>query len=162
MNTLPIPLQSPARGAQGFTLVELLVVIVISTVLMTLAVPSFRTLSQSQAVRTASFDTTTMLMLARSEALKRNTDVTVQPVSGDWKNGWTVSAQSAGNPVTLAVHQAFSGIAIAGPSGSIAFNPLGHMATSSSSSFEISAGSNTRCVLISLSGVPSSKAGACS
>ena len=82
------------RGAglqQGFTLIEALVVVVMIGVLLALAAPSFITYTSSQKVKTASFDVYAALVFARSEAIKRRQNVTVTPVSSDWKNGWTIT-----------------------------------------------------------------------
>ncbi|WP_417615898.1 GspH/FimT family protein [Oceanisphaera sp.] len=61
----------------GLTLIELLVGVAVVAVLLTLAVPHFRTLSQQQTVRSAGMALYADLQLARSEAIKRNKDVTV-------------------------------------------------------------------------------------
>ena len=68
---------------RGFTLVELLTVVVILAVLAMIAAPSLRELSVSQRVQMAAMDLNTSLLRARSEAIKQNTDVTLSPV-GAW------------------------------------------------------------------------------
>jgi type IV fimbrial biogenesis protein FimT len=84
---------------RGFTIMEVLVVVMIMGVLLTLAAPSFVTFTASQKMKTASFDLYAALIFARSEAIKRRANVTVAQKSGDWKNGWTVTTPNL-DPLT--------------------------------------------------------------
>jgi type IV fimbrial biogenesis protein FimT len=86
------PLQS--RWSRGFTLIEAMVTIAVLVVLLAVVAPSFRTFVSSQRVKTSSFDLYSTLMFARSEAIKRRDNVTIEAVSSDWKNGWTVKDSS--------------------------------------------------------------------
>jgi len=72
----------------GFTLVELMAVVSIIAILAMIAGPSFSNLIASQRATNASTDLYTALMTARSEAIKRNTKMTLQQKSGGWVNGW--------------------------------------------------------------------------
>jgi type IV fimbrial biogenesis protein FimT len=80
------------RQARGFTLVELMIVVVIMAVLASLATPSFRSFIISQRLKTASFDLYSSLLFARSEAVKRpNGSVRVTPADvSNWAGGWVV------------------------------------------------------------------------
>ncbi|WP_346351003.1 GspH/FimT family pseudopilin [Oceanimonas sp. AH20CE76] len=62
---------------RGLTLIELLVGLVVMTVLTSLAVPSFQSLREQYTVRSAGMAVYADLQLARSEAIKRNREVTV-------------------------------------------------------------------------------------
>lgn len=61
----------------GLTLIELLIGLVVMTVLTSLAVPGFQSLREQYTVRSAGMAVYADLQLARSEAIKRNREVTV-------------------------------------------------------------------------------------
>ena len=100
---------------RGFTLVEMLVVMVISAILIAAAVPSFQALIASTRASSASGTLVSSLEYARSEAIRRNQNVTVcrtadanapenvlacsDNVAGnfdgnDWSSGWIVFAKA--------------------------------------------------------------------
>lgn len=96
-----------SSSVSGFTLTELMVVVAIAGVLAAIAIPSFKSLTQNQQVRNASIDLYSGLILARSEAIKRNSDVTVTPVDYPVANptahnekGWVIVANN--DPLTTA------------------------------------------------------------
>jgi type IV fimbrial biogenesis protein FimT len=57
---------------RGFTLTELMVTVAIASILVAMAVPSFRGLTISNALTTAANDVVGALNLAKTEAIKRN------------------------------------------------------------------------------------------
>ena len=79
-------------SARGFTLLEAMVVVAIMAILTGVGSASFVWLNQSTSIRGAAFDLVADLDFARSEAVKRNDDVTVQPVGADWALGWQIVA----------------------------------------------------------------------
>ena len=91
---VPGPWEAVPRrhAAGGFTLVELMVTLSVAAILAAAAVPSYRSFIGSQRVRAASFDMTSVLLQARSEALKRNRAVTVTATGGSWQNGWEMKS----------------------------------------------------------------------
>jgi len=89
---------SPAGGAAGFTLVELVVTITIFAILVSMAVPSFRDAALGSQVRSMANALVASAALARSEAIKRNRAVTmcssadgVTCDGGNWEKGWIVT-----------------------------------------------------------------------
>ncbi len=83
----------------GFTLIEMLISIVIASILLALAVPSFKDLILTQRVKAGVSGIQSALFFARSEALKRRMDVIVIPAGGDWKSGWTVCVDNDADSV---------------------------------------------------------------
>ena len=82
------------RRGTGMTLVEILVVVAIAAVLATIAVPSLQSTVKRNRVDAASNQFVAMLSMARSEAVKQGSPVTIASTSGtlDWSLGWTVTA----------------------------------------------------------------------
>ena len=152
---------SSPRGAartRGFTLVELLTVLVVLVVLTMIAVPSFNELIASQRVQMAAMDVFTSLVRARSEAIKQNTDVTLAP-AGTWTAGWTVAVGGT----NVETHAATNNISISDP-GVVTYRSSGRVAGSTTPKFSVSATYTTakRCVKVNLSGEPVVTGGACS
>jgi type IV fimbrial biogenesis protein FimT len=153
----------------GFTLLELLTTIAVAAVLAALSIPMYTSFVRNQRVKTAAFDLSYALTLARGEALKRNSPVTVSASTNGWKFGWSVST-TGGTPITVYSHEtptylnssntAVSYLTVTPASGNVVtYNGSGRLA-GAVSSFKIAsaAGSATqilpRCVTIDLSGLP--------
>jgi type IV fimbrial biogenesis protein FimT len=98
-----------ARAAHGFTLIEVLVVITISAILLAVGVPMFNSTIASMRASEGANSLVASLELARVEALRRGTPVTLCRVSAanatacssaavgtyagdDWAAGWMVWA----------------------------------------------------------------------
>jgi type IV fimbrial biogenesis protein FimT len=159
-----------ARG-EGFSLVELMVIVAIIAILAGIAAWSLDSLTKGQRARSASFALYSALTTARSEALKRGAPVSVTPGSAsDWGSGWTVSYVSAeGDPgtperiVELARQGPIAGVTIQpspGPLAALVFARTGR--PGSTPGFEVAAGGTSRrCVRLELSGTPRTTSGAC-
>ena len=80
---------------KGFTLVELMVTLVISTILIAVGVPSFTDMYQGYRADSEIRKMQQYLMFARSQAVSYGARVTVCPISGtacgtDWKQGFSI------------------------------------------------------------------------
>ena len=151
------------RAARGFTLVELMIVVVIAAVLAGLAVPSFQSLLVNMEVRSVSFELVSQLVFARSEALKRNANVQVLAIGSSWNNGSRV----IGGGSVLRYQSAVKRVAVTPEPAAtylITFTQTGRVANAPVS-LEIGdptgASSEKSCVFLGLTGLASSKKGAC-
>jgi type IV fimbrial biogenesis protein FimT len=159
--------RAPVRKltASGFTLPELVITIAIAAILAAIAAPSFTSLIAGQRIRTASFDLVANLMLARSEAIKQNGNVTITSASGTdaWANGWAISSPSG----TIKSQAAYSKLTITSASGaSLVYNRSGRVDSGAAATFEISdaaSGSSVphSCVTVGVTGQPTSRKGSC-
>jgi type IV fimbrial biogenesis protein FimT len=156
-----------ARAAElpcqrGFTLLEALTVMAIMAVLGAIAAPSFTTLISNQRARAASSELLASLNRGRSEAIKRNTEVSLLPAtSGQWQDGWTIpNPTDTGHPVQ--VQGALKNLAISGP-GSVVYLPNGRVKGTEEPSFDIAFENFAKhlCVQVDLSGRPYQKSEAC-
>lgn len=153
------------RRSRGFTLVEILVVLTILGIMMGLAVPSFKNFVGSQRAKSASYELVTTLLLARSEAIKRNADVTITPSTANtWTSGWSV----ASGGTTIQAQDEMPNITITptpNPTANVTFKGTGRPSLPSGSNslkWQIGSATTTRCVKLDAAGVPSTSTGACS
>ena len=98
-------LHGPARQ-NGLTIIELMFVVIVTSILMAIAVPNFQDFIQNYRIRGATGDFVAAMNQARAEAVKRgrwvimcrsNDPEAVAPVCGggvaeDWSTGWLMYA----------------------------------------------------------------------
>jgi len=155
---------------EGFTLIEMLVVMVIVGVLAALVAPSMRALILNQGIKTASFDLFSALEYARSEAIKRNGSINLKagPKTNDtWTTGWRVEDASSN---VLRSWTVASNLAVteAGSAASITFGMDGHMtAPATAPKLQIVStatvdGVTSRCIQVDLVGRARTQTGTCS
>jgi type IV fimbrial biogenesis protein FimT len=148
------------RGEQGFTLVELIVAVLLVSVFATLAGPPFRDFIIRQRIRNAAYELMSDITFARSEAVKRNTAVTLSR-AGTWSGGWTV----ADGATTLRQHPALlATITITAGNSSVDFLMNGRASSAIAFTIDDAGGSASipaRCVSVDPSGRPQSAEGSC-
>jgi type IV fimbrial biogenesis protein FimT len=149
-----------SRHAQGgFTIIELLITVVLLAIVVSIGAPSLQELVISTRVKNAASDIYSALIFARSEAIKRSTDVTVTPAAGGWINGWTVAVGAT----TLRQQDAISNLKIDCPSGTnctttLTYRRDGRISTSTIEFFVDETSPPTprrvavRCVTVNVSG----------
>jgi type IV fimbrial biogenesis protein FimT len=144
------------RGARGFTLIELMVTLAILAIMATLAGPPMASMVAAQRLRGVATDFHQSLLKARSEAIKRNTSVTVNPIGGSWASGWSIvdPANPGGQP--LDQRAANGAVLVASSLSQIIYRGSGRISVSATPTFVFTAASTTeaRCVAIDPSGRP--------
>jgi len=151
-----------AAHARGFTLVEVVIVVAIAAILLGIGVPSMRNVIITTRIKNASFDAYASILAARSEAITRNTTVTMTPAGGNWAAGWTTT-DGGGN--TLKTQNAFSNITITSAAATLAFNNTGRLTPAADVQFSLTAPNarpeDGRCITMNLSGRPVVATGVC-
>jgi len=113
------------KSTRGFSLVELAVVVTVLAILASLAVPSFRELIAAQRVRAAASALYESLLLARSEAIKRNSAVTLSAESLNLANGWRVLL--ADGTTSVRTQEPFVSVTFSPASPALAYTALGRL-----------------------------------
>ena len=88
----------------GFSLIELMVTIALVSLLLTLGVPSFNALLRTISLNTQANNFVAAINLARSEAIRRNTVVTLSASADNltqhhWEAGWQIWVDGNGNGI---------------------------------------------------------------
>lgn len=155
-----------ASAQRGLTLVEALVVMSIMTILLAVAMPSFSDFTRDQRIRAAGYDLVSDLLLARSEAIKRGAQVSIVGAGEEWTNGWAVRVDGGLHAGSIVQQRGVLGAKV-GVSGvsTLSFDRNGRLASGGTTQFALvdkASGEQRRCIVIDLSGMPQSRAGACS
>jgi type IV fimbrial biogenesis protein FimT len=74
----------------GFTIIELMVVMVIVGLLVTMAMPSFTSLNRGSQLTATSNELIGAFNRARNEAIRRGQAVTVSAEGNNWQKGYTI------------------------------------------------------------------------
>lgn len=140
------------QKTKGFTVIEAVVTVALIGVLAAIALPSFREFIAARSVSAHVSDFSATLRLARTEAIKRGTNVVVCRTNNpdaasptcassgsDWSTGWLVMVDRGGSgDVLIRVQQAYSnsgGITRNSGNNKITLTPTGLLELSVASSF---------------------------
>jgi type IV fimbrial biogenesis protein FimT len=127
-----------ARCNKGFTLIELMVVVIVLAIASAIALPNFAILIRSNRVATQANELLGSIALARTEAIRANVspvgnrDVVLCPstngtsCSAGWSSGWIVARRVDDAIVTVLRHtQQPTGVTITGAATEIVFDNRG-------------------------------------
>lgn len=162
------------RSRAGLTLVELLTTLATASVTLAVAVPTYRSITQSTAVTTAAHSLYSHLSLTRGEAVDRNEHVVMCPsvdqtgcADGfDWTRGWILfvdpdhdKQRDPDEALLRAVYRTESTVSIQTSSGRrrIVYQPDGTVTGGSNTHFRIcveAESDRNRAVIVSLVGRP--------
>jgi len=137
------------RASQGFTMLEMMVVVFVLTILAAIAIPSFRELIANNRVSSAASELQALLLYARAEAVYRHMPVTVQML--EQGKAWEVHSKAH-----LLRTAQISDAVVAAPTGhnTLDFTARGK-ATPAPYAVRVSAAAATRqqCVRVTAAGV---------
>ena len=160
------------RGRSGgFSLLELITVMAIAAILASIAFPSFQYLTSTTKIKSASTELYLALIRARSEAVKRNRQVSLSRNGASWSAGWQVIADSNNdgsfNSSDLVVNTGneLNRVTITETSNltSVVFAPSGRI-SGTSPNFDVQSQDATslrRCISADLTGKPYISQAAC-
>ena len=132
----PVMQRFSGHASRGFTLIELMIVVVIVAVILVIGVPSYNTLALRAKLKSYANEVVASALMARSEAIKRNAPMTLCISTngadcaggGDWDRGWIVMDP---NDLVVKRQQALDGIKLFEVSSvhTMAFQPSGVSST---------------------------------
>lgn len=159
------------RPARGFTLLEMMIVIAIIGIVAAVGLPSFRYLTSTNRVKSASTELYLALIRARNEAVKRNRPVSLSKNPAGWQAGWRIIADgnsdgsfTTSDPDRLVAETGEQKrVTITSVDDSIVFLASGRV-QSGAPQIEVTSQENTalqRCISADLTGKPYTKEGGC-
>lgn len=128
--------------------------VAVFAVLVTVALPSFSDFIMTQRVKGATSNLYAALITARSEAMKRNANVSMNRL-GSWSGGWEVKLADDTVVLTESVNDSVT-VSELDDLAAVTFSWTGRpLSSSAAAEFVISApGVDARCIALSLSGMP--------
>ncbi|GAA0692955.1 hypothetical protein GCM10009104_20230 [Marinobacterium maritimum] len=157
-----MPVNKSRKRHQGFSVIEMMVAIAVLSIIVGIGIPSFKSMMDRSRIDAAADDLADGLRYARSEALQRNTKVTLKDAGSGFVSGWSVVAGSdtlrknsgMSSGVTTS-HVDGNGVS----KGDISFDGRG--VASASTQIQVSYSGLQRCIKLTLSGSVRQSDGAC-
>jgi type IV fimbrial biogenesis protein FimT len=147
----------------GFTLVELMVTISVLAILVGLSMPSFGEVIAKQRLKASASDLQLALLQTRSEAVKRNTSVTLASLDASWTSGWKIldPAGPTANPA-LETWSAPGKVIVTAtpPIAAVVYHGNGRVGTTVAFTLTTTATTLARCVYVAAGGRPYAKVSA--
>lgn len=144
----------PVQRNHGFSLVELMVVLIVLAIVVSIALPSFTDMIRRTHIDAAGDELVGALRLARSEALQRNLSVQLVPSTsgGNYKDGWRVEENKDGTLKTLRMfNEGFDdAVSCSSCTATVVFTGAG--SATSAASFKLQDGNLTSCIRVTLGG----------
>lgn len=148
------------KRQNGFGLPEMVLVVFIIGILAAIGMPAMQDFISNQRLKSTSSDLFTSILRARSEAIKRNKDVTISPAT-NWNKGWSIPSPNAGEPA-LATFVTRPSITVTGPAAGVTFTAAGRVRGDSNPQFSItSTTGRASCINIDLGGRPNVQSKSC-
>lgn len=151
---------------QGFTLVELMITLIVFAIVVTVAIPNLQYYTLQNRVKTGAQNLFSSLIYARSEAVKRDAPVYLNPADADaWEKGWVVTTVAGrtysecqdGESDCLRIREPLAELAIATAAADVEYGGNGRVATEAEFRFcpaDANAAVQQRVVTADLSGRP--------
>lgn len=141
---------TPISTNRGFTLVELVIAIAMLGIIMAIAMPFFTSIIQNNYSVSMSNNLTTSLLFARSEAVKRNSpvslcataDSTFTSCGSQWVLGWIIFTDANGNGVLNSADRILRIERLAGENASITPSPNINVVTYNNVGFPMPSSAN--------------------
>ncbi len=136
------------RFTRGFTIIELMVTIAVLAIVVSIAAPSFSNILRENRTVAMTNELQGALQLARSEAVKRRSNVvicrrnaagTACDNSTDWAAGWLILSGGT----VIKVWDAVTGLAVAGPNAALTFKSNGMVTAANVTVFSVNTPSCT-------------------
>ena len=172
-----VSMRRRGRPEEGFTLIEMMVTVALLAVLIALVTPSFRGLLRDNQAASQANALVGSLMLARSEAVKRNAPVVLcrsntgtSCAGSDWADGWLIWADtnrdgSLDADEVLQVQETLQGrFDLSATGASVTYRPDGTIAGAADAFELLPSGGDTahgRCIEIDVTGRPKVTKGDC-
>ena len=125
----------PTQSSAGFSLVELMIVVLVIAILSVLALPGFAKWLQNSRTRSVSESTQNGLRFAQGEAARRSRLTTFTPSGTGWTVTYTQNSGDSGSTTLQSAAESNLGSVSISPTTAVSFNSFGRVGTISGGAF---------------------------